>query len=105
MTTISDQDRAEARRRHSGVRQWLAIRDHVLAAHKCPATPVWRPVTRDEIQEGWEVRSRRPDGSEAVWGTAHHQDDDGGWRTEAGRRLTHDTSCRSWTYETTAPLP
>ena len=116
MTTISDSDRAEALAMfeafHGGapialsdgsVLRWLAIRDHVLAAHECQ--PVWRPTPAEEIQVGWEVRSRRGDGSEATWGVAHHRDDDGVWRTEAGARLTHDASCWAWTYETTEPEP
>ena len=148
MTTISDKDRAEAQAiaevlhgrgvisalSDSGVRRWLAVRDHVLAshtcpdveshsrvqawniiaqhpffsdcyqtegtlvdamvakldaAHECPTVPVWRPTTRDEIQPGWELRSRHSDGMEATWGVAHDQDGDGDWRTEAGRPLTY----------------
>lgn len=69
-------------------------------AHTCE--PVWRPTTRDEIQPGWEVRSRHRNGSEATWGIAHYQDGDGDWFTEAGVVLTYDAG---WTYETTAPLP
>ena len=117
MTTISDKDRAEAQAiaevlhgrgvisalSDSGVRRWLAVRDHVLAAHECPTVPVWRPTTRDEIQAGWEVRSRRRNGSESVWGVAHHRDDDRDWRTEAGSQLTY--AAVGWTCETTAPLP
>ena len=88
MTTISDKDRAEAQAMaeafsggslpamsDSNVRRWLTIRDHVLAAHECPTVPVWRPTTADEIQVGWEVRSRDPYGAEATWGVAHHQAD------------------------------
>ena len=71
--------------------------------HECPTVPVWRPVSRDEIQPGWEVRARRRDGSEAGWGVAHHQDDDGDWRSEAKTILTFTD--RGWTYETTAPEP
>lgn len=117
MTTISDKDRAEAQamlEAHNGcgtlpamsdsnVRRWLAVRDHVLAAHECPTVPAWRPTTRDEIQPGWEVRSRRRNGSEAGWGVAHHRDDDGDWRTEAWSLLTYADI--GWTYETTAPEP
>lgn len=47
------------------------------AAHAHAFVPVWRPVTFEEIQPGWEVRTRRRDGSEATWGTAHHQVDPG----------------------------
>ena len=116
MTTISDQDRAEVQAMFEAafpgtgalfdlidvdVRRWLAVRDHVLATHECQ--PVWRPTTRDEIQPGWEVRSRRSDGSEAAWGVAHHRDDSGDWCTETGIMLTYDAAGR--TYETTAPLP
>ena len=114
MTTISAKDRAEAQAiaeafygygtadlHDDSVRRWLAVRDHVLAAHECPTVPVWRPTTFEEIQPGWEVRARRDDGSEAGWGVAHHQDDDGDWRTEAKTILT----LASWTYETTSPLP
>ena len=111
MTTISNKDRAEAQAMFKaagglaalgdiGVRRWLAVRDHVLAAHECK--PVWRPVTRDEIQPGWEVRARYSSGAEARWGVAHHWSQ-GDWRTEAGTLLTWDDM--SWTYETTAPLP
>ena len=118
MTTISDKDRAEAQAMReaffhdlvtpyalsdSDVRRWLAVRDHVLAAHECPSLPAWRPTTADEIQPGWEIRSRRRNGSEAGWGVAHHQDEDGDWHTEAGAMLTYEYV--SWTYETTAPLP
>lgn len=114
MTTISDRDRAEAQAMaeafHGGtlaalpnviVRRWLAVRDRVFAAHECQ--PVWRPTTCDEIQPGWEIRARRRDGSEAGWGVAHHQDDDGDWRTEAETILT--LADLGWTCETTAPLP
>ena len=117
MTTISDQDRAEAQAifeaingpsgltalNDSTVLWWLAVRDHVLDAHECPTVPVWRPVTRDEIQAGWEVRARYSGGTEATWGVAHTRGGDGDWRTEWGRPLTWDTM--GWTYETTAPLP
>ena len=116
MTTIPDKDRAEAQAMHQAfhgsglaflsdddVRRWLAVRDHVLAAHECPTVPVWRPTTRDEIRAGWEVRSRRSGGMETTWGVAHHRDDDGDWRTEAWAMLTW--SDVGWTYETTAPLP
>ena len=117
MTTISDKDRAEAQAMFEAafcpgvpialsdddVRRWLAVRDHVLAAHECPTVPVWRPTTFEEIQPGWEVRSRRSDGSEAAWGVAHHRDDSGDWCTETGIMLTYDAAGR--TYETTAPLP
>lgn len=117
MTTISDQDRAEAQamlEAHNGcgtlpamsdsnVRRWLTVRDHVLATHECPTVPVWRPTTAEEIQAGWEVRSRRRNGSEAGWGTAHRRGDDGDWYTEAGQRLTYASV--GLTYETTAPLP
>ena len=54
MTTISDKDRAEAQAMaevflsrgvgtpsDSSVRRWLAVRDHVLAAHECPTVPDW----------------------------------------------------------------
>ena len=119
MTTISDKDRAEAQAMYealagctplaalsdNGVRGWLAVRDHVLAAHECPTVPVWRPTTADEIQPGWEVRARYSDGMGAKWGTAHHQGDDGDWRSEEGARLTYDACGWTWTYETTAPLP
>ena len=118
MTTISDQDRAEMQAMFEAafcpgvpialddddVRRWLAFRDHVLATHECPTVPVWRPTTRDEIQPGWEVRSRRGPGSEASWGVAHHRGAAGDWYTEAGVLLTWDDM--RWTYETTtAPLP
>lgn len=115
MTTISNRDRAEALAMfeafHGGsiaalsnscVLRWLAVRD--LAAHECPTVPVWRPTTAAEIQAGWEIRSRDRDGFEARWGTAHHWDSDGGWRTEAGALLTSSPNL-GWTYETTAPLP
>jgi len=117
MTTISNKDRAEAEAMvgvyhgrvslgalsDNFVPRWLAVRDHVLAAHECPTVPVWRPTTRDEIQAGWEVRSRRRDGSGAAWGIASHRDEDGDWLAEAGAMLTCEYV--SWTYETTAPLP
>lgn len=117
MNTISDNERAEAQAMSevflgrdalgalsdNGVRRWLVVRDHVLAAHECPTVPVWRPTSADEIQEGWEVRSRRPDGSEAGWGIAHHRDEDGDWRTEADTILTFATL--RWASETTAPAP
>ena len=117
MTTISDSDRAEAQAMleaafgpgdpftlsDDDVRRWLAVRDHVLAAHECPTVPVWRPTTAEEIQPGWEIRTRHRDDSPWVWGIAHHQDDDGDWCTEAGGLLAF-TDC-GWTCETTAPLP
>lgn len=83
------------------LRAWLAVEAHVLASHTC--RPVWRPTTAEEIQPGWEVRSRDHLGAEATWGVAHLQTDEGGWLTESGSLL----SCRGdgWAYETTAPLP
>lgn len=80
-----------------GYRPWLAVEKHILESHK----PEWRPTTGDEIQVGWEVRSRYESGHEATWGTAHYQDYDGGWRTKSNVLLT----AAGWTYETTAPLP
>ena len=87
----------------SGVRAWLAVEAHVLATHKCPTVPVWRPVSRDEIKPGWEIRSRYHNGTEANWGVAHHQDEDGDWCTDKGRLLTNADA--GWTHETTAPEP
>ena len=66
-------------------------------AHACQ--PVWRPVSFEEIQPGWEIRSRNSDGREATWGVAHHQNRDGDWLTERVRLLTLG---RGWTYETTS---
>ena len=116
MTTISDKDRADAQAVFEAfvgrplvalsdavVPWWLAVRDHVLAAHECPTVPEWRPTTFEEIQPGWEVRSRRCDGSEAGWGVAHRRDVDGDWRTKRGRLLTYTAA--GWTYETTEPVP
>ena len=60
---------------------WHAVAEHVLATHTCQ--PVWRPTTREEIQPGWEIRSRTRGGPPQAWGRAHHQDSDGDWRTEA----------------------
>lgn len=80
---------------------WLAVEKEILSNHTCESA--WRPTTRDEIQKGWEVRSRRRNGSEAGWGVAHHQDDDGDWITETGRLLTFTAA--GWTNETTAPKP
>ena len=71
-----------------------------LASHACE--PKWRPITADEIQAGWEVRSRRHDGSEASWGVACRQDTEGDWRTQTGALLTY--AHLKWTYETTAPV-
>ena len=116
MNTISDQDRAEVQAMFAAafgpgalvdlddddIRRWLAVRDHVLSAHECP-TVVWRPTTRDEIQAGWEIRSRRRDGSEGAWGIAHHQDGGCNWFTESGAVLAYSAS--GWTYETTTPAP
>ena len=79
-----------------------SVTDHARN-HTCPTAPVWRPTTRDEIQPGWEVRSRRGPGSEASWGVAHRRGAAGDWYTEAGVLLTWDDM--RWTYETTAPLP
>lgn len=73
------------------------------AAHDHTCEPVWRPTTADEIEPGWEIRSRHRNGSEATWGVAHRPDDDGDWYTEAGNLLTLATA--GWTYETTAPPP
>ena len=82
-------------------RYWLAAEAHVLASHTCEP---WRPVSFDEIQAGWMIRSRtRSDGLEKGWGVAHHQDDVGDWRTEAEGVLTFEGF--GWTYETTAPEP
>lgn len=103
------------------VRAWLTIADHPFfadcysadgtlldamlaeldAAHTHTCQPAWRPVSFDEIQAGWEIRSRRGNGSEAGWGVAHHQGDDGDWYTETGSLLTFTSY--AWTYETTAP--
>ena len=110
MTTISDQDRADAQamaetliaHTDDDVRRGLAVRDHVLAVHECPSLPVWRPTTRDEIQLGWEVRSRYSGGMEATWGVAHKRGAGGDWLTEWDRLLTWDDM--GWTCETTAPL-
>ena len=71
------------------------------AAHTHTCEPVWRPTTADEIQPGWEVRSRARQGFETSWGIAHHQDADRDWRTEEETPLTN--THRGWTYETTAP--
>ena len=116
MTTISNKDHAEAKAMYEAffghatfvvsddnVPRWLAVRDHVLAAHECPTVPAWRPVTREEIQAGWEVRSRARAGYETAWGTARHRDADGDWLTEAGNLLTSESM--GWTCETTAPPP
>ena len=116
MTTISDKDRAEAQAMaevflsdgrivtmdDDVVPWWLAVRDHVLTVHECPSLPVWRPTTRDEIQLGWEVRSRYSGGMEATWGVAHRRSADGDWLTKWGRLLTYEAA--GWTCETTAPL-
>lgn len=83
-------------------RAWLAVEAYVLASHTT-CEPVWRPTTRDEIQAGWEVRSRHYSGSEAAWGVARRQDERGDWLTESGCVLTLDAWDR--TYETTAPEP
>lgn len=115
MTTFSNKDRAEAQAmsevfhghtlitiNDNNVRWWLAVRDHVLASHTCQ--PGWRPTTAEEIQPGWEVRSRCEDGTPQAWGIAHHRDEDGDWRTEPEDAvLTYDAE--GWTYETTAPPP
>ena len=105
------------------IRAWLAITVHpfftacystdgtlaeailakLAAAHTHVCEPVWRPASFEEIQAGWEVRSRRRNGSEAGWGVAHHRDGDGDWFTETGSMLTYDFL--SWAYETTAPAP
>ena len=114
MTTISDKDRAEAQAMceafngcvvrapsDSSVRRWLAVRDHVLAAHECPSLPVWRPVIAGEDLTGYEVRSRdRKIDSWLTWGVAARLRDDGRWATEGGWLL----DCFPVT-ETTAPLP
>lgn len=78
----------------------LDTTQHLIQSHTCEQA--WRPTTAEEIQPGWEVRSRRGNGSEAVWGTVHHQDIDGDWRTEGDILLTYEAA--GWTYETTAPL-
>ena len=116
MTTISDKDRAEAQAMFEAlhgyapvaslsddsVRRWLAVRDHVLAAHECPTVPVWRPVIDGEDLTGYEVRAR-VEGSDIWerWGVAHCRNMDGGWVSERGWRLD------GWwpVVETTAPLP
>lgn len=73
------------------------------AAHAHTCGPGWRPVSFDEIQSGWMIRSRRRNGSEATWGNAHRLDDDGDWLTASGSPLTLKRF--RWTYETTAPEP
>ena len=78
----------------------LDTTQHLIQSHTCEQA--WRPTTAEEIQPGWEVRSRRGSGSEAIWGTVHHQDIDGDWRTESDILLTYEAA--GWTYETTAPL-
>ena len=129
MTTISDKDRANAQEKakpDSRIQAWMAIAkhpffadcynqmdgtlldamldkldttQHLIQSHTCKQA--WRPTTAEEIQPGWEVRSRRGSGSEAIWGTVHHQDIDGDWRTESDILLTYEAA--GWTYETTAP--
>ena len=114
MTTISDKDRADAQamaetlagqtliaHTDDDVRRWLAVRDRAFASHACEQA--WRPTTRDEIQLGWEVRSRYSGGMEATWGVAHRRGAGGDWLTEWDRLLTWDDM--GWTCETTAPLP
>ena len=115
MTTISDKDRAEAQAiaeafhgpglvalNDNDVRRWLAARDHVLAAHKCPTVPVWRPVIDGEDLTGHEVRARS-DGADGwgAWGVAYRRNSYGNWVTKVGAVLTG-----GWPVtETTAPLP
>ena len=104
MTTISEKDRAEAQAMFeafhggslaaltdNGVRQWLVVRDHVLAAHECPTVPVWRPTTAEEIQPGWEIRTRHRDDSPWV-----------GWPT-CGRRGRPMACTTPSTYSTASP--
>ncbi len=98
--TISGLIHLEALPVSSHSHAWLALEAYVLASHTC--RPVWRPTTRDEIQAGWEVRSRGQGGYERAWGTAHRRDATGDWFTESGRLLTLGVC---WTYETTAPEP
>ena len=94
---------ADCYRRTNGGTFLDAILTKLDAAHTHTCRPVWRPTTAEEIQPGWEVRSRDHLGAEATWGVAHLQTDEGGWLTESGSLL----SCRGdgWAYETTAPLP
>ena len=81
-----------------------ALLDAVLAklddmhTHTCEQ---WRPITAAEIQQGWMVRSRRGNGTQATWGVAHHQNSRDDWITEADSLLTFADA--GWTYETTAP--
>lgn len=79
-----------------------SVTDHARN-HTCPTVPVWRPTTADEIQPGWEIRSRDEENVEATWGIAHHQDPAGDWISEEGAVLTYDVV--GWTCETTAPMP
>ena len=72
-----------------------------IHAHTC--APTWRSTTADEIQPGWEIRSRYRSGVEAAWGVAHRKGCDGDWNTEKGRVLTN--AAAGWTCETTAPAP
>ena len=114
MTTISDKDRAEAQAMFEAlcdcapkplsddrVRRWLAVRDHLAAAHECPTVPEWRPVIDGEDLTGHEVRSRGRDRDVwHSWGVAARRRNDGEWVSEGGRVLT------GWDVtETTAPLP
>ena len=116
MTTISDKDRADAQAlfeevedcgslaplSDGGVRRWLAIRDHVLAAHECPTVPVWRPVIDGEDLTGHEVRARSNDADWwAAWGVAFRRNLYGNWVTKGGAVLTGGWSVT----ETTAPKP
>ena len=116
MTTISDQDRTEAQAMfetfHGGgtliglsddvAPQWLAVRDHVLAAHECPTVPVWRPVIDGEDLTGHEVRARSNDADWwAAWGVAFRRNLYGNWVTKGGAVLTGGWSVT----ETTAPKP
>ena len=133
VNTISDQDRAEVQsmaevtcpdvESDSRVQAWNTIAKHPLfsdchqtegtlvdamvtkldVAHAHTCGPVWRPTTAEEIRAGWEVRARRRNGSEAMWGVAHRRDDDGDWRTDSDALLTYGLA--GWTCETTAPLP
>ena len=77
MTAISDKDRARAltlcnlyhlviEAGGSDDSAWLAVRDHVLAAHECPTVPEPEPDPRIRVVVEWSKEPAVTDDEDAI---------------------------------------